>query len=251
MAEILFNSVVSTKSAKFMTMDISNFYLMTLLKRPEYICMKLTDIPKETINKYGLQQKATPDGSIHIVANKEIYGLLQAGLLTNMRCLRNNSTRGGTNRASWCQGCGNTTGSRFSSLWSWTILVSNTLERSMRYISRKRSRNITKSLRTGQELDTLASLWTGTTSGDGCICLCQVMWQRHCSSSSTRNLNDGNMRPIPAHVSIARPRSSIQRKRRRLRLSMRMAKGSYSRYAASFCSWEEQLIRHCCARSAP
>ena len=31
-AKILFNSVVSTRSAKFMTMDISNFYLTTPLK---------------------------------------------------------------------------------------------------------------------------------------------------------------------------------------------------------------------------
>ena len=31
-AKILFNSVVSTKNARFMTMDVSNFYLMTPLK---------------------------------------------------------------------------------------------------------------------------------------------------------------------------------------------------------------------------
>ena len=34
-AKTLFNSVISTLGAKFMTMDISNFYLMTPLKRPE------------------------------------------------------------------------------------------------------------------------------------------------------------------------------------------------------------------------
>ena len=34
-AKILFNSVVSTRNAKFMTMDISNFYLITPLKQPE------------------------------------------------------------------------------------------------------------------------------------------------------------------------------------------------------------------------
>jgi hypothetical protein len=36
-AKILFNSAVSTAGAKFMTMDVSNFYLMTPLKRLEYI----------------------------------------------------------------------------------------------------------------------------------------------------------------------------------------------------------------------
>ena len=50
-AKLLFNSVVSTKGAKFMTMDISNFYLITPLKRPEYIRMKMSDIPKEVIDK--------------------------------------------------------------------------------------------------------------------------------------------------------------------------------------------------------
>ena len=82
-AKMLFNSVVSTKGAKFMTMDISNFYLMTPLKRPEYIRMKLTDIPKEVIDEYRLLKKATPDGSVYIVANRGMYGLPQAGLLAN------------------------------------------------------------------------------------------------------------------------------------------------------------------------
>ena len=35
-AKLLFNSVVSTPGARFMTMDISNFYFMTPLTRPEY-----------------------------------------------------------------------------------------------------------------------------------------------------------------------------------------------------------------------
>jgi hypothetical protein len=54
-AKLLFNSVVSTAGAKFMTMDISNFYLMTPLKRPEYIRMKMADIPEEIINEYTTQ----------------------------------------------------------------------------------------------------------------------------------------------------------------------------------------------------
>jgi len=82
-AKMLFNSVVSTKGARFMTLDNSNFYLMTPLKRPEYIRVKLADIPQEIIDEYKLREKATPDGSIHIEANKGMYGLPQAGLLAN------------------------------------------------------------------------------------------------------------------------------------------------------------------------
>jgi hypothetical protein len=48
--KILFNSVISTRGAKFMTIDISNFYLNTPLKRPEYIRVKITDLPEPRRN---------------------------------------------------------------------------------------------------------------------------------------------------------------------------------------------------------
>ena len=82
-AKMLFNSVVSTKGAKFMTMDISNFYLMTPLKRPEFIRIKLSDIPDEIIKEYKLKEKVTKNGSIYIEANRGMYGLPQSGLLAN------------------------------------------------------------------------------------------------------------------------------------------------------------------------
>ena len=61
-AKLLFNSNVLMKGAKFMTVDISNFYLNTPLTPPEYIRLKLTDIPDEIILEYKLKQKATADG---------------------------------------------------------------------------------------------------------------------------------------------------------------------------------------------
>ncbi len=63
-AKMLFNSVISTKGARFMTMDISNFYLMTFLHQPEFIQMKLSNIPDKVIEEYKLREKATPDSSI-------------------------------------------------------------------------------------------------------------------------------------------------------------------------------------------
>ena len=51
----LFNSVVSTRNTKFMIIDISNFYLMTPLKRPEYVRISINDIPDEIINAYKLR----------------------------------------------------------------------------------------------------------------------------------------------------------------------------------------------------
>ena len=82
-AKLLFNSVVSTPKAKFMTMDISNFYLMTPLKRPEFIRMKITDVPTEIIDEYKLREKVSKEGSIYIMAIRGMYGLPQSGLLAN------------------------------------------------------------------------------------------------------------------------------------------------------------------------
>ena len=49
-AKVLFNSVVSSLGAKFMTIDISNFYLNTPLKRPEFIRLNIRDILQEIID---------------------------------------------------------------------------------------------------------------------------------------------------------------------------------------------------------
>ena len=81
LAKIIFNSVISTKGAKFMTADISNFYLNTPLPRSEYVKLSLTVIPQEVIDEYSLQDKATKDGHVYIKINKGMYGLPQAGIL--------------------------------------------------------------------------------------------------------------------------------------------------------------------------
>ncbi len=82
-AKVLFNSVISTKGAQFMTMDIFNFYLMTPLHCAKFIQIKLSDIPDEVIREYKLREKATNNGSIYIRAKRGMYGLPQAGLLAN------------------------------------------------------------------------------------------------------------------------------------------------------------------------
>jgi hypothetical protein len=69
-AETLINSVISTQGVCFMTINISNFYLMTPLHRPEFIQIKISDIPHEVIDKYKLREKATKNGSINIRAKR-------------------------------------------------------------------------------------------------------------------------------------------------------------------------------------
>ena len=53
-ARIIFNSVLSTKNAKFMCADISNFYLNNSMNRYEYMKLPLDIIPEEIIQKYNL-----------------------------------------------------------------------------------------------------------------------------------------------------------------------------------------------------
>jgi len=47
--KIFLNSVVLTRGATFAGADLTNFYLTTPLKRPEYTKIKLSDIPEEVI----------------------------------------------------------------------------------------------------------------------------------------------------------------------------------------------------------
>jgi len=74
-AKMLFNSIISTKDARFMTMDISNFYLMTPLHHPEFIRMKLSNTPDEVIEEYKLREKPTKNSSIYIKAKRGMYDL--------------------------------------------------------------------------------------------------------------------------------------------------------------------------------
>ncbi len=82
-AKLLFNSIISTHGAQFMTMDIANSYLMTPLKCSEYVKKKLSDIPEEIIVKYKLHNIANADSSVYIKANRGMYGLPQLGLIAN------------------------------------------------------------------------------------------------------------------------------------------------------------------------
>jgi hypothetical protein len=82
-AKILFNSVISPPVARFMPMDISNFYLMTPLLCPEYIRIKLSDLNDEIIQQYKLDDKVNKNGHIHLFVTRGMYSLPQSGLLAN------------------------------------------------------------------------------------------------------------------------------------------------------------------------
>jgi hypothetical protein len=79
LVKILLNSIISTKEAKCVTLDVKDFYLNTPMKRCEYMRLKLTDIPEEILIKYYLHEIAASDGYVYCKIGKGMYGLPQAG----------------------------------------------------------------------------------------------------------------------------------------------------------------------------
>ena len=63
--KLLHNSIISTPNAKFMTMDIKDFYLNTPMARFEYMRLRLSDMPKNVIAHCKLNEIATPEGYIY------------------------------------------------------------------------------------------------------------------------------------------------------------------------------------------
>jgi hypothetical protein len=75
------NSVISTKNACYCTIDLRDFYLNTSMGQPEYICMKISNLPPNFIKACNLIDLATDDGTTYIKIQKGMYGLPQAGIL--------------------------------------------------------------------------------------------------------------------------------------------------------------------------
>jgi hypothetical protein len=79
--KILVNSILSTPKAKCLMLDIKDFYLRTPMKRPEYMRLKITDIPEEIIEHYNLREIVTADGYVYCEVTRGLYGLPQAGII--------------------------------------------------------------------------------------------------------------------------------------------------------------------------
>ena len=75
LVKIIMNSVISTKGARCMMVDLKDFYLNTPMERPEYMCLKLSDIPEDIIEQYKLRDIVTPEGYVYLEIMKGVYGL--------------------------------------------------------------------------------------------------------------------------------------------------------------------------------
>ncbi len=79
--KLLINSIISTAGARFMTLDIKDFYLNTPMARYKYMRLRIADMPEDVIKHYNLHDKATPDGYVYCEIQKGMYGLPQAGII--------------------------------------------------------------------------------------------------------------------------------------------------------------------------
>jgi hypothetical protein len=75
------NSVISTKNACYCTIGLKDFYLNTPMDQPEYMRMKISDLPPNFVKAYNLNDLATNNSTIYIKIQKGMYGLPQAGIL--------------------------------------------------------------------------------------------------------------------------------------------------------------------------
>ena len=62
--KLLLDSVISTAHAKFMTIDIKDFYLMTPMDCYEYFKMKLDLFPEDIVEEYDLRNKVDDRGFV-------------------------------------------------------------------------------------------------------------------------------------------------------------------------------------------
>ena len=76
----MINIVLSRQNAQFFAFDIKNVYLDTPMEKPEYVRVKLEDIPQEFIEEYHLLKNEC-HGWVYFETFQGCYGLPQLGKL--------------------------------------------------------------------------------------------------------------------------------------------------------------------------
>jgi hypothetical protein len=81
-SKLMWNSVLSTAGAKYMCLDIKNFYLSAPLDRYEYMKMPIGLFPSWIIEQYNLMEHVL-NGFVYLEMRRAVWGLPQAGILAN------------------------------------------------------------------------------------------------------------------------------------------------------------------------
>ncbi len=81
--KLMLNSVILCKGARFLTINTIKIYLDMPMVDPEYVCIKITDIPKEFILQYEFAGKEDHNRWIYFEIERGCYSLPHAGILAN------------------------------------------------------------------------------------------------------------------------------------------------------------------------
>jgi hypothetical protein len=73
--KLLLNSIISINNAKFMMIDLKDFYFMTPVTRYEYFRMKLDLFPNNIIKEYKLWDIVNNNRNIFCDVRRGMYGL--------------------------------------------------------------------------------------------------------------------------------------------------------------------------------
>ena len=81
--KILLNSVISdaSKGARFMSLDLKDFFLATPMEQAEYMKIPYQYFPNDIKSRYNLHKKVTSTNFIYVKIKKGMYGLKQAAIL--------------------------------------------------------------------------------------------------------------------------------------------------------------------------
>jgi hypothetical protein len=81
-SKLLWNSVLSTRDAKYMCLDIKKFNLTAMLEYFEYMQMPLAVFPHWIKQQYQLDRH-THKGQVYLHLERTVWGLPQAGIHAN------------------------------------------------------------------------------------------------------------------------------------------------------------------------
>ena len=84
----VFKSVVYTPGAMCILAGIKFFYLNNILPDPEFMRIPLKTTPHEIIDAYNLDKLVYNQGWIYVRTKKGMYGLKQAGIISNQELVK-------------------------------------------------------------------------------------------------------------------------------------------------------------------
>ena len=88
--KILLNSTISDakNGARFISADLSDFFLESTMPTPEYMRIHSKYFPPEMKESYNIEQRIAKDGYVYVKIKKGMYGLKQAAILAYQQLVK-------------------------------------------------------------------------------------------------------------------------------------------------------------------